>query len=246
MSSDIIVDARGVTKSIVEGDTTRVLLKSIDFSLQAGEWVALMGASGAGKTTLLSLIGGLDNQFEGEIEAFGISLNHLDDRALSDFRNRLVGFVFQSFHLLEHLSVAENVSVPLWLSPTKPSDSDDSDRVRVALTQVGLESRIDAKVSSLSGGERQRVAIARALVSQPKLILADEPTGNLDDETSHNILDLFDQIRHTDNGQKAIFVATHDKRVAERADRIICLEDAQLKHIAKLSSENRVKKDNNV
>jgi predicted ABC-type transport system involved in lysophospholipase L1 biosynthesis ATPase subunit len=224
------VALRGVRRAFSEGGRTRHILSGVELTLRPGEWVALVGTSGSGKTTLLSAIGALDAGFEGEATVLGESLRGLDDDARTDLRNRLVGFVFQSFHLLEHLSVLENVEVPLWLSRAGGSAEEIQRRARAALERVGLGGREQARVPGLSGGERQRVAIARALAPGPRLLLADEPTGNLDDTTGEAILDLFDALRRPEPGEpdRALLVATHDPRVARRADRVLRLVDGQL------------------
>lgn len=223
-----VVALAGVKRAFEEGGRTRTVLDGVDLSVRGGEWVAMVGTSGSGKTTLLSVIGGLDGSFEGSAHLFGEALSGLGDDARTELRHRLVGFVFQSFHLLDHLSVLENVEVPLWLGTTSPEEA--SRAGRHALERVGLEGRENARVRSLSGGERQRVAIARALVTKPRLLLADEPTGNLDDVTGGAILDLFDALRRGDEGEAppALIVATHDPRVATRADRVIRLDGGRL------------------
>ena len=224
-TSPPIVALRGVRRRFAEGDAERWVLDGVDLEIRAGEWVALVGASGSGKTTLLSIIGGLDPTFDGEAALFGAELRGLGDDALTRLRNERIGFVFQSFHLLEHLSVTENVELPAWLSPRPPPEG----AAQAALEAVGLGARGAARVPSLSGGERQRVAIARALAGGPRLLLADEPTGNLDDRTGEEILDLFDQLRGGAAAlERALLVATHDPRVARRADRVRRAEDGRL------------------
>lgn len=222
-----IVSLSGVRRSFAEGGKHRAVLDGVDLEVREGEWVALIGTSGSGKTTLLSVIGGLDGEFDGEATVFDEPLSGRSDDELTDLRRRRIGFVFQSFHLLEHLSVEENVQLPSWLGG--PADPDGA-RTRRALERVGLADRAGAQVPSLSGGERQRVAIARALFTDPRLLLADEPTGNLDDKTGEEILDLFDALRKEtgEAGGRALLVATHDPRVARRADRILRLESGRL------------------
>ncbi len=201
-----------------------MILAGVDLEVTAGELVAIIGPSGAGKTTLLNIIGGLDPSFDGEAELFGRSLRGASDDVRSKLRNELVGVVFQSFHLLDHLSVVENVEVPLWLGPSR---GDERKLALKALGEVGLADRADSKIGPLSGGERQRVAIARAVVTSPRLILADEPTGNLDAETGANILDIFDVLRRRDVGS-AVVVVTHEDSVARRADRRFRLVSGKL------------------
>lgn len=221
-----VVRLDGVRRQFREGSQTRTVLSGVKMEVNAGEWVAMVGASGSGKTTLLSIIGGLDANFEGQAEIFGHGLRGLGDDDRTEIRHRMVGFVFQSFNLLDHLSVVENVEVPLWLG----GGAGGIEAARHALDRVGLGGREATPVRSLSGGERQRVAIARALVTQPRLLLADEPTGNLDDATGATILDLFDELRRGEGGASppALLVATHDPRVARRADRVLSLESGTL------------------
>ncbi len=188
--------------------------------------MALVGQSGSGKTTLLSLLGGLDSKYQGEVKLFGRDLNSFSEAERDQLRNRQIGFVFQSFHLLAHLSLRENVAMPLWLDSSQQKDSLQA--AEEQLIKVGLKDRLEAKVASLSGGEKQRVAIARAMVHQPKLVLADEPTGNLDSQTSAEILGLFEQMKRSEENSCAIVVATHDPELAEKADRILRLEQGRL------------------
>lgn len=185
--------------------------------------VALVGPSGCGKTTLLSIMGALDSAFDGEVCVLGHALSGLSDDARADLRASRIGFVFQDFHLLDHLSALENVEVAQWLCP---ASENDRARALAALERVGLCGHRDAPVPSLSGGERQRVAIARAVVNRPRLLLADEPTGNLDDRTGAEIYELFDQIR-TEDGC-VVVIATHDEQLAGRTDRVLRLEAGRL------------------
>ena len=214
---------RGVSRSFRDGARTRSILDRINLELEDREMVALVGPSGCGKTTLLSIIGGLDSAFEGDVRVLGHALAELSDDARADLRAHRIGFVFQAFHLLDHLSALENVEVPRWLGS---SSRDGRACACAALERVGLGAHRDAQVPSLSGGERQRVAIARAVVNRPRLLLADEPTGNLDEQTGLEIFELFDRIREDDGC--AIVVATHDERLAGRADRVLRLEAGRL------------------
>ncbi len=209
----------------------RAVLDGLELSVAAGELVAIVGASGSGKTTLLNVMGALDATFEGQAALFGQPLRGLDDDARSRVRSQTVGFVFQSFHLLEHLSVLENVKVPLWLLDPAPDEAEADRRALAALTSVGLGDRVGERIGPLSGGERQRVAIARAVVHAPKLVLADEPTGNLDSETGASILDVFDQLRK--DAARAVVIVTHDPRVAPRADRVLALQGGKLVPVPK-------------
>jgi len=214
-----VVALSGVSKSFA----ARKILDGLDLTLEPGELVAIIGPSGSGKTSLLNIVGALDPSFEGTASIFGRSIRALDDDARTALRNEHVGYVFQSFHLLDHLNVEENVMVPLWLGPAL---ADEADRVQAALHAVGLADRRRARTASLSGGERQRVAIARALVKRPKLILADEPTGNLDLATGDAIVDIFDAAR-ADAGA-AVLIVTHEARIAERASRVLTLSNGRL------------------
>jgi predicted ABC-type transport system involved in lysophospholipase L1 biosynthesis ATPase subunit len=221
-----VVELSGLRRTFGDGAKRRAVLDGVELTIQAGELVAIVGASGSGKTTLLNVMGALDASFEGEARLFGTSLRGLDDDARSTVRSERVGFVFQSFHLLEHLSVVENVEVPLWLLDPTPEEAEAQRRARAALASVGLGDRADDTIGPLSGGERQRVAIARAVVHQPRLVLADEPTGNLDAETGASILGVFDQLRR--EAERAVVIVTHDPRVAPRADRVLTLRDGKL------------------
>lgn len=206
----------------------KAVLTDLDLEVKAGELVAIVGASGSGKTTLLNVMGALDASFGGEARIFGQSLLGLPDDQRTRLRNRLVGFVFQSFHLLEHLSVEENVKVPLWLGEATKSDGDEQARALEVLKLVGLGDRGAESVAHLSGGERQRVAIARAIVAHPRLVLADEPTGNLDENTGSSVFSVFDAIRRREGDGCAVIIVTHDRRVASRADRVLVLENGRL------------------
>ena len=202
-----------------EGARRRVVLTDIDLELRAGEYVAVMGESGVGKSTLLNLIAGLDRPDTGTIEIHGVALAGLDDDALTRLRGERMGFVFQAFHVLPYLSVSQNVELPLRLQRVQQSEA----RARSVqmLAAVGLAERADSMPRELSGGEMQRVAIARALVHRPKLVLADEPTGNLDPDTARQVLGLLrEQIKQ--NVAAGILV-THSQAAAETTDRILLL-----------------------
>ena len=222
MSDEPIARLSGVSRSF----ESKTVLNAVDFELGAGELVALVGPSGGGKTTLLSILGALDAGFDGRVELLGRSVREMSDDQRSLLRNQAVGFVFQAFHLLEHLSVIENVELALWLQPDAVASDEARSRATAALAEVGLSGRAQEPVGRLSGGERQRVAIARAVINRPRLLLADEPTGNLDDATGEVILDIFDQVRRRESC--AVLMATHDREVAGRADRIVRLVDGAL------------------
>ena len=206
----------GLTKSVPGG---RILFHGLDLSVAPGEFVAILGESGSGKSTLLNIIAGLDSVDVGHVTIDGEALGGLDERALTQLRRRRVGFVFQAFHVLPYLTLAKNVALPIALGEAPASDA--LERARAMLEAVGLAGRADAYPSDLSGGELQRVAIARALVHDPALILADEPTGNLDPETAARIMALFANATR-ERGAGAVLV-THSAAAAAVADRMLVL-----------------------
>lgn len=208
----------GVEQSRVE------ILRGVDLTIEKGEFVSLMGASGSGKTTLLNIIGGLDVANEGTVEIEGLNLAGKSDDERSAFRLRHVGFVFQSFNLIPNLSVLENVSVPLLF--LGESNKLACSTAKQTLLEVGLTGKESRRIDQLSGGERQRVGLARALAHQPKLILADEPTGNLDTKTGHQILQLLQVLNK--RLHITIIMATHDLKAAEYATRTISVTDGQI------------------
>ena len=214
-----------VSKSYGSGDHLAPVLRDVSFCLDAGEFVAIMGTSGSGKTTLLHLLGGLDSEFEGEIAFDEVGLKGLDDRQLAKLRHDKIGFVFQHFHLMDHLSARENVLLSSFFSPHLDPLA-QAKRAEDLLAQVGLEEKAEAKPGALSGGQKQRVAIARALQQRPKLLLCDEPTGSLDRATGIQIMELFGAL-HRDQGI-TLLVITHEEHVARMASRIIRLEDGVL------------------
>ncbi len=226
MSTNIVVKLQDVARTFEDGPRRREVLAGIDLEVGAGEMVALVGPSGCGKTTLLTILGALDGGYRGHAELMGRTLDVLSEDERTALRNEQIGFVFQAFHLLDHLSVAENVEVPMWLLPSRRSRDDERARAREVLALVGLGDRLDEPVPSMSGGERQRVAIARAVINGPKLLLADEPTGNLDRETGALIFEIFDRVRREQHC--AVVVATHDSELAARADRVVRLEAGRL------------------
>lgn len=222
MSTAAILSAENVTRSYnISDDVVVHALRGVSFSVAPGEYVAIMGSSGSGKSTLLNLLGVLDKPTTGVIRYDGQDVQELDDPAVAKLRNERIGFVFQSFHLLQRVSAVDNVIVPL--TYRAGSRTNRRDKAVAALTSVGLADRLDHRPNQLSGGQQQRVAIARAIVTEPGLILADEPTGNLDTTTSSEIMSLLEAL-HKDKGT-ALVVITHDPEVASRADRRIELRD---------------------
>ncbi len=212
---------RNIRKSFFIGQEEVEILKGISLAIDEGEFVALMGPSGSGKTTLMNIIGCLDVPSSGEYIFAGQKVSGLTDDELSIFRNEHMGFVFQNFHLLPYATVLENVLLPT-LYVSRKKDSEPLKRARDLLKLVGLEDRERFKPSQLSGGQQQRVAIARALINDPRLILADEPTGQLDSSTAREIMDLLQSMGH---GGKTVLVITHDWETAAYANRKIHMQD---------------------
>jgi putative ABC transport system ATP-binding protein len=219
-----LVELRGVTKAYREGDAERVVLRGVDATIRRGELCVLIGRSGSGKSTLLNLIGGIDVPTGGEIVVDGLSLARASEATRTLFRRHHVGFVFQFFNLIPTLTVEENLRLPLELNGRPP----DAARARAGalLAEVGLADRGPTFPEHLSGGEQQRVAVARALVHEPLLVLADEPTGNLDLDTGRQVLDLLDRL--TRRAGRTMVMATHSPEVVGLADRIFHLRDGCL------------------
>lgn len=222
-----VIEVESLSKTYQMGTETVHALRGVSFQVQTGAFVALMGASGSGKSTLMHLLGCLDTPTNGRYHLNGRDVSHLSRRARAEVRNQHIGFVFQSFNLLPRLSTLENVMLPLLYRKNENNNdsSSEKDLAERALKEVGLGDRIDHKPTELSGGQRQRVAIARALVTNPALILADEPTGNLDSRTGTDILALLAALN--DNGRTIILV-THDAQVAARARRVLHMQDGQI------------------
>ena len=218
-----MIELVDIDKTYGVGDVTTQVLKGISFCVEKGEYVAIMGASGTGKTTLMNLVGLLDKPTAGQYRLEDNDVVTLDDEALSHLRNRKIGFIFQQFHLLDRANALRNVMLPLIYANRYPEDAED--RAKKALEAVGLADRMHYNPNKLSGGQQQRVAIARALINDPAIILADEPTGNLDSKSGIEILGIF---KHLHQQGRTIIVITHDKNVAEHADRIIVLKDGQI------------------
>jgi putative ABC transport system ATP-binding protein len=198
-------------------------LEEVDLDVSRGEFLAVMGPSGSGKSTLLAILGCLDRPTRGEYAIEGVPVSSLDDRALSALRNRSIGFVFQAFHLLPQLTVGENVETPLLYGDVPPADWPS--RVSRALQRVGLEHRADHRPWELSGGEAQRAAVARALISEPRMLLADEPTGNLDSATGEEVARLLAEL-HGEG--RTIVLVTHNETLARRAQRMLRLRDGRV------------------
>ena len=214
----------GVTKAYDEGGATRVVLRDVSLRVAEGEFVAILGRSGSGKSTLLNLVAGIDAPTAGTVSVGGVDLTRLSDRDRTLFRRRTIGFVFQFFNLIPTLSVLENVRLPLELAGRRGRSADDA--ARALLQDVGLAARVDAFPDRLSGGEQQRVAIARALAADPPLLLADEPTGNLDAETGARVLDLL--CRLSGERGRTLLMATHSRAVAARAHRVLAIDGDRL------------------
>jgi len=222
--SEPMIQCRGVSKSYHKGTSVVTPLEKLDLDVPRGQFLALMGPSGSGKTTLLNLLSGIDSPTEGSLVIAGKELAKLSRRELTKWRAAHVGYIFQLYHLVPVLTAFENVELPLLLAPMTKKDRHA--RVEAALTLVGLADRMHHAPAELSGGQEQRVAIARALVADPALLVADEPTGDLDRESAIRILGLLQQLSR-DHG-KTIVMVTHDPRAAEAADRTLHLEKGQL------------------
>jgi putative ABC transport system ATP-binding protein len=225
----VVVKLRGVAKQYQRGAEVVPVLEKLDLDLPRGDFVALMGPSGSGKTTLLNLIGGLDRPTTGSIDVNGVSIDRLSNSALGRWRADNVGFVFQMYNLLPVLTAERNVELPLLL--TKLGKADRRQRVHTALALVGLADRMKHKPRELSGGQEQRVGIARAIVTDPTLLLCDEPTGDLDRKSGDEVLDLLQALNQKHG--KTIVMVTHDPRAAERANRTLHLEKGRLEREVK-------------
>jgi putative ABC transport system ATP-binding protein len=217
------IEAIDLTRSLPLGGERVPILKGVSFTIEPGEWIALTGPSGSGKSTLLGILAGLDSPSSGRILVGGADVTNLGERAMARLRNERIGVVFQSFNLIPTLTAQENVEAPLYVrsSPVRPRDA-----AREALGLVGLSDRLGHRPNQLSGGQQQRVAIARALVTRPALLIADEPTGNLDSANGTQVLALIEKLRR--DRQLTVVVATHDPAVAARADRTLHMVDGLL------------------
>ena len=215
-----IISVKGVTKHYALGTQTVEALRGVSFDIKKGEFIAIMGPSGSGKSTLMNIIGCLDIPTHGTYLLNNQEVSSLDDDALAGIRNKEIGFVFQNFHLLARNSALDNVMLPLKYGGIEKVNQ--ITRAKAALSAVGLEDRMDHQPSELSGGQQQRVAIARALVNDPSILFADEPTGNLDSQTGHDVMQLFHNLH--DQGQTIILI-THENEVAAEAQRTIFIKD---------------------
>ncbi|MCP4407540.1 MAG: ABC transporter ATP-binding protein [Gammaproteobacteria bacterium] len=226
-STEIVVEIKGVRRCFREGDRARKVLENLDLQVAKGECLALIGRSGSGKSTLLNLISGIDRPTAGEVHINGVNLTALSETELTLFRRRHIGFIYQFFNLIPTLNIEENLLLPLELNqyPVREAGL----RVASLLEEIALADRCTAFPDQLSGGEQQRVAIARALAHDPLLVLADEPTGNLDDNTGCSVLNLMQGLLL--NAGKTLIVVTHSKQVSRFADRVLTLVDGRLEQL---------------
>lgn len=233
-NEEIFIQCRGLSKTYQKGATTVTPLEALDLDVPRGEFLALMGPSGSGKTTLLNLIAGIDSPTTGKLEVDGRELGSMSRGDLTQWRAQHCGYIFQLYHLVPILTAFENVELPLLLDDSL-SRSDRKDKVEAALELVGLSGRSDHRPSELSGGQEQRVAIARAIVADPGLLVADEPTGDLDRESATQILDLLQRL--SSEMGKTIVMVTHDAKAAAAASRTLHLEKGQLVEANRISAE---------
>ncbi|MBT8102134.1 MAG: lipoprotein-releasing ABC transporter ATP-binding protein LolD [Gammaproteobacteria bacterium] len=220
-----VLDCRNVVRRFREGASTLEVLRGVNLTVQPAERLAIIGSSGSGKTTLLQIMGGLDEPSEGEVLVNGEPMHGTDESAKGDLRNRYIGFVYQFHHLLPEFTAEENVAMPLLIR--RESKAEALQSARALLDRVGLGERLTHKPGELSGGERQRAAVARALITRPQLVLADEPTGNLDSGNGEHVLRLMLELNQ--ELQTSLVIVTHDHSIAKRMDRIFVLEDGVLR-----------------
>lgn len=218
-----LIEIKNVKKQYSSGDDVVEALRGVNISIEAGEFITIMGQSGSGKSTLLSLLGGMNHPSSGEVEMAGVDIYQLPSEKLADFRAQNLGFVFQSFHLIQYLTAIENVMLPLAI--VKMSTKAKTASARQALERVGLGNKLDRLPNQLSGGEQERVAIARAIVNNPHILLADEPTGNLDSKTSEEVMALF---RELNNSGQTVVMVTHNPENGAYSDRTINLKDGMV------------------
>ncbi|MCK5795652.1 MAG: ABC transporter ATP-binding protein [Deltaproteobacteria bacterium] len=219
-----MIEIQGMSKEFGRGSTRQGVLDAVDLCVSSGDFLAIVGESGCGKTTLLNILGGLDRSFRGSVRVAGHDLAALSDRSLSKVRNESIGFVFQHFNLLDHLTVSENVALPGVFA--EQGHADPPKRASACLEKVGLADRRKDLARDLSGGQKQRVAIARALYNDPVMLLCDEPTGNLDKVTGRQIIDLFESLNQ--EAGITLIIVTHEDRIAARAGRVLRMSDGHL------------------
>lgn len=222
MNSNVVLEAKDISKSFTDGKSTVDVIKALSLQVHQGEFVSIVGSSGSGKSTLLHILGGLDRPSQGIVNLNGQRFDNLGEAERGFLRNQHLGFVYQFHHLLPEFSALENVAMPLMLRKDAEFKK-VKERAEYLLNRVGLSHRLTHKPGELSGGERQRVALARALVTQPKLMLADEPTGNLDRKTAVTIFELLRDLRHEFN--MAMLIVTHDEQLAKSADKVLYMQD---------------------
>jgi len=231
-----VLECRGIARRFTEGDSVLEVLSEVDLTIAPAERVAIIGASGSGKTTLLQILGGLDDPDDGEVFVGGEAMHGGNETSRGEMRNRYIGFVYQFHHLLREFTAAENVAMPLFIRRAPKAEA--LAEACELLTRVGLGERLTHKPGQLSGGERQRAAVARALITKPRLVLADEPTGNLDAGNGEHVLRLM--LKLNQELQTSLVIVTHDHSIADRMDRVVVLEDKHLRESSKNEFSGKV------